>query len=140
MEHASRIFSANYIPETQDILNMRDPTKVVAETIIPYKDNLMHVYDVSGLRQDRTKWMPFFDSVSSVIFVTSLSCFDKTLIEDPSINQMRDALDLYKNICNHPLLKKTHFTLILNKLDLFQKKLATTHIVDYFKSYEGLCF
>ena len=116
---------------------MRDPTKSVAETIIPYKNTDMHIFDVSGLRQDRTKWMPFFDGVSSVIFVTSLSAFDRMLIEDPTVNQMRDALDLYKKLCNHSLLKKKHFTLILNKLDLFTKKLETVHVIDHFKSYDG---
>ena len=116
---------------------MRDPTKSVTETIIPYKGNVMHVFDVSGLRQDRTKWLPFFDDVSSVLFVTSLSSFDRNLIEDPTVNQMRDALELYKNLCNHELLKKKHFTLILNKVDLFKKKLETSHIIDYFKSYDG---
>ena len=116
---------------------MRDPTKSVTETIIPYGKTDMHVFDVSGLRQDRTKWLPFFDGVSSVLFVTSLSGFNRTLIEDPDANQMKDALDLYKSLCNHELLKRKHFTLILNKIDLFKKKVETVHIKDYFPNYDG---
>ena len=119
---------------------MRDPTKSVTETIIPFKGNIIHIFDVSGLRQDRTKWLPYFDGVSSVLFVVSLSSFDRNLIEDLTVNQMRDALELYSNLCNSELLKRKHFTLIMNKMDLFKKKLETTRIQDYFKSFEGYNF
>jgi hypothetical protein len=48
-------------------------------------------------------------------------CYDQFLVEDPTINQMADALVLFETTVNNPLLKDSEFILMLNKLDIFNK-------------------
>lgn len=45
------------------------------------------MYDVGGQRTERRKWIGCFEDVRAVLFVVSLSGYDMTLIEDPSMVQ-----------------------------------------------------
>lgn len=46
-----------------------------------YVDRL---YDVSGQRSERRKWLNCFDCIQAVLFVVALSSYDMTIREDPS--------------------------------------------------------
>jgi hypothetical protein len=46
------------------------------------------VYDVGGSRTQRAAWLPYFDTSDAIIFIASLSAFDQTLTEDPTLNRM----------------------------------------------------
>ena len=98
------------------------------------------MYDVGGQRRLRKCWIPYFDKVHCIVFVTSLSCFDKYLAEDATINQMVDSLVLFEELSNHILLSKLEFVLFLNKKDLFKKKLksGTANLSRWFPAYSGM--
>jgi hypothetical protein len=74
---------------------------------------------------------------SIVIFVSSLACYDRFLVEDPTINQMADALVLFEKLINNLLLKDKFFVLLLNKKDIFARKIRTVPIKPIFPEYEG---
>jgi hypothetical protein len=83
-------------------------------------------------------YRPYFDDCSAIIFVAAISSFDQYLREDPSVNRLYDALQLFESICNHRLLRSTSIILFLNKIDVLRKKLANgTRLSHYFKDYTG---
>ena len=43
------------------------------------------MFDVGGQRSQRQKWIQCFDDVRAVLFVTALSGYDMTLLEDSAI-------------------------------------------------------
>lgn len=59
-----------------------------------------------------------------MIFIVGVSEYDQVLFEDETTNRMREALDLFNEICNSRWFEKTSFILFLNKRDLLEQKLA----------------
>ena len=82
------------------------------------------IIDVGGQRNERKKWMHQFDSVTSVIFVASLSEYDQALFEDASMNRLTEALDLFADVANSKWFVNSSIILFLNKSDLFEQKIA----------------
>ena len=67
------------------------------------------MYDVGGQRTERRKWIGCFEDVRAVLFVVSLSGYDMTLVEDPSmvqpaLHQSLSSLDNWKPLVkSHPI-------------------------------------
>jgi len=99
--------------------------------------NVFHVFDVGGQKSERKKWINCFDSVTAVIFVASMSCYDEKMFEDQEKNSMVDQLELFEKICNEPVFVKTSMILFLNKKDLFQNKLENGRPITLCPDFEG---
>lgn len=50
---------------------------------------------------------------------------------------MVDAITLFDSIINEPVFEKTTVILFLNKMDLFEEKIKTVKVKDYFPSFDG---
>ena len=59
--------------------------------------------------------MHFFDNVTAVIFVASLSCYDEVVFEDEDTNAMHETLEIFKQQINNPIFSEISFILFLNK-------------------------
>lgn len=127
LNNVRRLAEPDYMPTTDDILNVRLQTLGVAEH--HYKVSLGGVqynwlmYDVGGARGMRHAWVPYFDDATAIIFLAPMSAFDQYLEEDPKTNRIHDSLQLFTAICSNKLLKSAHLVLLLNKADLLKKKL-----------------
>jgi hypothetical protein len=112
-------------------------TQTITENKFSFQGGII-VYDVGGQRGLRKQWMPFFDFVNNIIFVADMSCYDQVMEEDGEVNRMVDALDLFKKISNAPLLVGIPLVLMLNKMDLLEKKLEYSPVNRYFSDYQGI--
>ncbi|KAJ2996236.1 Guanine nucleotide-binding protein G(i) subunit alpha-2 [Globomyces sp. JEL0801] len=59
------------------------------------------------------------------------------MAENPEMNRMVDALNLFKEILQHKLLTRSCMLLLFNKKDLFEKKVCLVPIKDTFPDFPG---
>ena len=52
---------------------------------------------------------------------------------------MRESLALFETIIGYGWFKRSSIILFLNKKDLLEEKIMTSHLVDYFPDYSGKC-
>jgi len=84
---------ASHMACLDDILRARFNTNGVCEYKFQFR-NANHctrhcvIYDVGGARTQRAVWQSYFDDADAIIFLASLSAFDQTLVEDPTMNRM----------------------------------------------------
>jgi len=121
-ESIERITESSYCPNDEDVLLARIRTTGIVEQELKIKGNVFQIFDVGGQRNERKKWIHCFENVTGVLFLVSLSAYDQTLYEDDTTNRMKEALGLFKNICNSRWFKDAAMILFLNKKDLFQEK------------------
>jgi len=65
-------------------------------------------------------------------YLAALDEYDKTLEEDRRTNRMLESLNLYEQLSGLKWFTDTPFLLFLNKCDLFEKKLKTKPLHQYF--------
>jgi len=67
--------------------------------------------------------------------LAALSSYAKTLYEDESTNRMKEALDLFKQICNSRWFKETAMILFLNKKDVYADYITRTPLTVCFPEF-----
>ncbi|KAI2650531.1 Guanine nucleotide-binding protein G(o) subunit alpha [Labeo rohita] len=156
-----RIISPDYMPTETDVLRVRLRTTGVIETQFKVKHLVFRLYDVGGQRTERRKWISCFEDVRAVLFVVSLSGYDMTLVEDPSMNRLQESLKLFSSICNNIFFRSTSMVrngsinregssnlviplareeiLFMNKIDLFQEKILHSgrHLRHYLPQFRA---
>jgi GTPase SAR1 family protein len=137
LDNLDRIASETYVPTNDDLLLVRYRTTGMTEKDFKVKGGIFKVCDVGGQRNERRKWMNFFDGVTAVIFVASLSAYDEVVFEDEKANAMKEGLSVFADQCNSPIFKATAFILFLNKSDLFEEKIARVALTVCWPEYDG---
>ncbi|KAJ3733423.1 guanine nucleotide binding protein, alpha subunit [Lentinula guzmanii] len=140
LDNVARIAEPDYLPNVDDVLNVRLQTLGVIEHSFPINlGGTMYdwrLYDVGGARGQRHAWVPYFEDATAIIFLAPISAFDQYLDEDARTNRIDDSLQLFMTICSNKLLKKAHLVLMLNKTDLLKAKLkAGIRVQKYITSY-----
>lgn len=128
----------DYIPSEQDVLRSRVRTTGIVENAFEIEGNTFKLFDVGGQRNERKKWIHCFSEVTAVLFVAALSEYDQVLFEDETTNRMDEATNLFDEICNSQWFRKTAVILLLNKRDLFAKKIAKIPLTVWHPNYDGL--
>ncbi|MES1908895.1 MAG: hypothetical protein MHM6MM_001737 [Cercozoa sp. M6MM] len=127
-DRIEQIGSEDYVPDYQDMLRIRVRTTGIMETEFDVDGRKFRIFDVGGQRNERKKWIHCFENVTAVIFVAALSEYDQVLFEDDTTNRMKEALQLFDDICNSHWFLKTSIILFLNKNDLFVDKIQKVPI------------
>ena len=82
-------------------------------------------YDVAGQKDQRARWIPYFEKLlHGIVFVASVAAFDQFMKEDVTTNRFIDSLILFESLMSNELLKSVAVIVLLNKADLFYKKIA----------------
>jgi len=142
-ENMDKYFRDEYIPTFTDLLHSRQRTTGVNKIKFVLQDRqggieeIYEIFDVGGQKNERRKWMHFFDNTAAIIFVAALSGYNQLLWEDNRNNRMREAIGLFRGIVNLEIFKKSHVILFLNKSDLFEKKVGKYPVKEHFKDFEG---
>jgi hypothetical protein len=83
-QQVTRITAPQYVPSQDDILQCRYRTTGIHEITFKYQQLTMRMIDVGGQRSERRKWLHVFDNVQLVLFVTSLSAYNKSDPDEPT--------------------------------------------------------
>ncbi|XP_076472452.1 guanine nucleotide-binding protein G(o) subunit alpha-like isoform X2 [Babylonia areolata] len=137
LDNMDRILSGDYVPTVQDILYIRWPTLCMQEHAFTIDHLHFKVIDVAGQKSLRKKWIHFFDGVTAVLFFVSLSGFEETLEEEPTMNSLQDSLQAFHEVSHNPFLDKTNFILFLNKKDIFLERIKKASLTTCFPDYKG---
>lgn len=139
LDDLERISKYDYLPDDHDIVHSRIRTTGVVATKFNIKSELYEIYDAGGQRSERRKWANYFDGMSCIVFVAAVNEYNQKLAEDDEVNRMVEALNLFEEMAENPVFKKTTFILFLNKKDLFREKIKVKPISDTpeFADYTG---
>lgn len=137
LDSMDRISAPSYIPTEQDILRVRAPTTGIVEYPFDLDSIIFRMVDVGGQRSERRKWIHCFENVTSIIFLVALSEYDQFLYESSSENRMEESKALFRTIITYPWFQHSSTILFLNKKDLLEEKLQTSHLADYFPEFTG---
>jgi len=121
-EHLSRIIQDNYMPTNADILRARVRSTGIEEAAFKFDRMIFRVVDVGGQRSERRKWIHCFSDVKCIIFCAPLADYNQCLREQPDVNRMEEALDLFSEVTESAHFANAGIILFLNKVDLFKEK------------------
>jgi len=136
-ERLQAISAPDYIPDPQDVLRSRAQTSGVMSSHVTISGKGFQLLDVGGQRAQRSRWIHYFEGVTSVMFVAAVSEYDQVVEEDDTTNRVVEALKLFDEICNSRWFTDTSMILFLNKRDLFAEKLPRVPVSTYFPEYKG---
>ena len=134
-----RLLSPDFVPTDADVLNARVRTSGITEAVFDTDTHtkMFHVFDHSGARSERKKWVHTFDGNHCLIFVAPLSGYNQCLIEDTTSNQLDEALKLFEVLLSLTWFKRSPIFLVLNKMDLLLEKIKSYPITKCWPEYEG---
>lgn len=76
----------------KDMLNVKIPTKGIKEAVFEIKNMYFHFFDVSGQKEQRIRWMPYFDGkTDAILFCTSSAGYCQSMDEDLTVNRMLET-------------------------------------------------
>ena len=100
------------------------------------QDNFtFHICSINTGLTGFEKWIHFFEHVIGIMFVASLSDYNKFLSEDDSRNALIDSIHQFHQICLSEWFKRTAVTLFLNKKDEFETDIKKHPLTVCFKDY-----
>lgn len=136
-ENIFKFADQDYLCSDTDILKGRIKTTGITETNFSIKNFKFKVLDAGGQRLERRKWIHCFENITAVLFVLAISEYDQMLFEDERVNRMHESIVLFDSLCNSKWFSNTPFILFLNKIDIFEEKLAHSPLQKYFPDYTG---
>ncbi|KAF8196284.1 guanine nucleotide binding protein, alpha subunit [Mycena galopus ATCC 62051] len=140
LDDTARIAALDYAPTNRDIVRTKKRTAGVEEHRLVMEAGVragteFHITEVCGSSSQRSTWIPYLDDVQVILFLAPL-VFWQCRDDDPTVNRVKDSLELWREIVGNPLLAKTAFILLFNKKDVLQEHIeAGVKVTKYIPSY-----
>ena len=118
----------------------RMPTDGIMEHQFDWESNptVFRMVDYGGCQSsERRRWTHGFDNVTAIIFLVAMSEYDQLVVVDNDINRMEESKALFKQIIEYPDFHQSSMILFLNKKDILEEKIQTSHLKEYFPQYQG---
>ncbi|KAK4049959.1 guanine nucleotide-binding protein subunit alpha [Microbotryomycetes sp. JL201] len=136
-DNVARTMGTSYIPTDQDIIRARVRTTGIQERTLTLGKQRLRLFDMGGQRAERRKWISVFDGCNVLLFLVAISEYDQMLYEDQTQSRMSEALIVFDQVVNSRWFQKSTLILFMNKIDLFQAKLAKSSLRAAFPNYAG---
>eukprot|EP01083_Nonionella_stella_P047776 127895_1 len=136
-DHVRRIADRNYIPTDQDMLMVRYHETGVVESRFEIQGTKFHIFHVGGQVSETRKWIHHFEFMTAIMFLASLSSYDRSMYEDEQTNMMHESLELYDQMCNSIWFEEAGMIVCLTKRDLFEVKIQKVPLTVCFPDYDG---
>lgn len=98
-----------------------------------------NLIDMGGQRPERAKWDRVLGTVKGIFFFVSIEEYNVPSTEEKDKTKLDIALDTWKELLDNPKLASKSIILLLNKLDLMERKLGEdfSSFTDTFPEYKG---
>ncbi|OHT06386.1 Guanine nucleotide-binding protein subunit alpha [Tritrichomonas foetus] len=131
LEHSSYFFDRvekiaeqDYVPTDEDMLMYPGSTHSnCRDHDFNFNTKLVQITEVQGNTSGRRMWDRVLRGANYIMFVVSLSDFDYHLFEDDTIEVSQLSMTLFSQICEADQYRDIPVFLVLNKSDLFEKKI-----------------
>ena len=141
-----RIDCVDYLPTEQDILRCKVQKTGIIDYSFHIKGHPFRIFDVSGQRNQRRKWIHCFEDVNAVLFIAALSDYCESYTDcslkyrgiEIERNKLAATVSLFKKIKSSRWFKYSAIILLLNKNDLFEQKICLVPLKEYFPRYKGV--
>jgi len=134
----NRICCEGYLPNTLDLILQRAGDIALMAFKCMYNNILLHVTKV-GETFHSTKWFHCFEDAVAVVYIADLSTYDLVEIatDQTKSTRLQKSILHFEKVCNNKWFKDKPVILILNKKNIFRKKLASSPISLWFSNYTG---
>jgi guanine nucleotide-binding protein G(i) subunit alpha len=98
------------------------------------------MFDVSGQRSGRRKWIHQFENVIGIIYFVDLGCYNEMNLEDEDSpqNRLMESLNYFaKTVVNSRWFTRSSIILFLSNMGSFREKLRRYPLSDYCPDYTG---
>lgn len=123
LENARRIAKESYMPTDEDIIKSQINNQVLLMNFRINDAIKTFLVDVGGSRMENSRWTKFVQTFDYFIFVVSLSDFDQFTFYDNKLKRAEKSFNIFKKLINSPTFSQKRIFLVLNKTDVFEKKL-----------------
>lgn len=131
----ARVTDKSFVPTPDDILRCRVKTTSVIETTFQFESTRFRIVDVGGQRTERRKWIHCFSDMSALLYVSAISEYNQSLLEDDKVIRLSESMELFEELVNSVWFRNVTVILFLNKIDIFRSKFSTSPLSKLFPDF-----
>lgn len=135
LDALDRISTDQYLPTTEDILRVYEPTTGSIADYHAY--GIARLVEIGNQSLERcNRWIRLFDNVIAVFFIVDISEYDVVSESSgTSMNHLETSRLLFENLCQI----ESCFSVVLcfTKKDIFDEKIYHSNLADFFPAYSG---